>query len=102
MNEVNKKMSAQNATNKNTIHNIILEGRRKMSVSGVTDVDRFDENAVLLYTTMGELTVRGTDLHVNDLSVESGEMNIEGDITSIVYGDPDRHSPLSFVGKIFR
>lgn len=102
MNEVNKKMSAQITAGKNAIHNIILEGRRKMSVSGVTDVDRFDENAVLLYTTMGELTVRGTDLHVNDLSVESGEMNIEGDIESIIYGDPDRHSPLSFIGKIFR
>lgn len=93
MNEVNKKMP---------VHNLILEGRNKLSVSGVTDVDRFDENTVLLYTSMGELTVRGTDLHVNDLSVESGEMNIEGEINSIVYGDPDRHSPLSFLGRIFR
>ena len=82
MNEVNKKMP---------VHNIILEGRRKLSVSGVTDVDRFDENTVLLYTSMGELTVCG-----------SGEMNIEGEIRSIVYGDPDRHSPLSFLGRIFR
>ncbi len=97
MNEVNKKTQVQNS-----IHNIILEGRKKMSVSGVTDVDSFDENTVLLYTTMGELTVRGSDLHVNDLSVESGEMNIEGEIKSIVYCDPDRRSPLSFVGKIFR
>lgn len=93
MNEVNKKMPA---------HNIIMEGRKKLSVSGVTDVDRFDESAVLLYTSMGELTVCGTDLHVNDLSVESGEMNIEGEIKSIIYGDPDRHSPLSFLGRIFR
>lgn len=102
MNEVNKKMSPQNASGKNAVHNIILEGRKKMSVSGVTDVDRFDENTVLLYTTMGEMTVRGEDLHVNDLSVESGEMNIEGEIRSVVYGDIDRRSPLSFVGKIFR
>lgn len=93
MNEVNKKMA---------VHNVILEGRRKLSVSGVTDVDKFDEDTVLLYTSMGELTVRGSDLHVNDLSVESGEMNIEGEIRSIVYGDSDRHSPLSFLGKIFR
>jgi len=92
-----------NDTNKKApVHNLILESRNKLSVSGVTDVDRFDENIVLLYTSMGELTVRGTDLHVNDLSVESGEMNIEGEIQSIAYGDPDRRSPLSFVGKIFR
>ncbi|MBR4095833.1 MAG: YabP/YqfC family sporulation protein [Oscillospiraceae bacterium] len=93
MNEVNKKMP---------VHNIILEGRRKLSVSGVTDVDKFDESTVLLYTSMGEMTIRGTDLHVNDISVESGEMNVEGEIQSIVYGDPDRHSPLTFLGKIFR
>ncbi|MBQ5319859.1 MAG: YabP/YqfC family sporulation protein [Oscillospiraceae bacterium] len=93
MNEVNKKTA---------VHNIILEGRRKLSVSGVTDVDKFDESTVMLYTSMGELTVCGTDLHVNDLSVENGEMNIEGEIRSIVYGDPDRHSPLTFLGKIFR
>ena len=93
MNEVNKPA---------LVHNIILEGRKKLSVSGVTDVDHFDESTVLLYTTMGEMTVRGTDLHVNTLSVESGEMDIEGEISGIVYGDSDRRSPLSLFGKIFR
>lgn len=93
-----------NDVNKNTtiIHNLILEGRKKLSVSGVTDVDHFDENTVLLYTNMGELTVKGSNLHVNDLSVTSGEMNVEGDIQSVVYGDKDRQSPLSFFGKLFR
>ena len=93
MNEVN---------NKSQVHNIIIEGRKKLSLSGVTDVDRFDENTVVLYTSMGELTVRGSDLHVSDLSVTSGEMNIEGDIDSLVYGDKDLRSPLSFIGKTFR
>ncbi len=94
MNEVNKKDTA--------IHNLILEGRKRLSVSGVTDVDSFDENTVLLYTNMGELTVKGSDLHVNDLSVTSGEMNIEGDIQSVIYGDKERQSPLGFIGKLFR
>lgn len=84
------------------VHNIILEGRKKLSVSGVTDVDKFDENTVLLYTSMGEMTVKGSDLHVNGLSLESGEMNIEGDISGIIYGDTDRRAPLSIFGKIFR
>lgn len=91
-----------NDVNNKTIHNIILEGRKKMSLSGVTDVDRFDENTVLLYTNMGELTVKGSDLHVSDLSVTSGEMNIEGDINEIIYGDRELRSPLSFLGKLFR
>lgn len=94
MNEVNKKDTA--------IHNLILEGRKMLSVSGVTDVDSFDENTVLLYTNMGELTVKGSDLHVNDLSVTSGEMNIEGDIQAVIYGDKERQSPLGFIGKLFR
>mgnify|MGYP000079104359 FL=1 len=94
MNEVNKKDT--------TIHNLILEGRKRLSVSGVTDVDSFDENTVLLYTNMGELTVKGSDLHVNDLSVTSGEMNIEGDIQAVIYGDKERQSPLGFIGKLFR
>ena len=83
-------------------HSIIRENRTKMTVSGVTDVDRFDENTVLLYTSMGELTVKGSNLHVNDLSVTSGEMNIEGDIDAVIYGDKDRQSPLSFIEKLFR
>lgn len=93
-----------NDVKKNTpvIHSIILEGRKKLSVSGVTDVDCFDENTVLLYTNMGELTVKGSELHVNDLSVTSGEMNVEGNIEAIIYGDRDRQSPLSFLGKLFR
>ncbi len=97
MNDVNMKAKSQNV-----VHNLIMEGRKKISLSGVTDVDHFDENTVLLYTQLGELTISGKDLHVNDLSVDTGEMNIEGDIWSIVYGDEDRRSPLSFFGKLFR
>ena len=85
-----------------TVHNIILQNRRLLSVSGVTDVDRFDEKAVLLYTSMGELTVTGSDLHVNSVSVESGEMTVEGDISSVVYGDKDRRCSLSAIAKLFR
>lgn len=91
MNDVNEKA-----------HSIIAENRRKLSISGVTDIDCFDENTVLLYTTMGELTIKGSDLHVNDLSVANGEMNIEGEIDAIIYGDKDLRSPLSFIGRLFR
>jgi sporulation protein YabP len=82
-------------------HNIILESRRKLSISGVTDVDRFDEDIIHIYSSLGEITVKGSDLHVVDLSVETGEMNIEGNIDSLVYGE-NRTSPLSFIAKIFK
>ena len=43
----------------NNYHNVIMEGRSKVSISGVTDVDCFDENTILIYTIMGELTIKG-------------------------------------------
>lgn len=87
---------------KKTFHNIILENKNKLSISGVTDVDCFDERTVKLYTQLGELSVQGKDLHINAMSVETGEMQIEGEITALVYGSPEIKSPLSFIGKLFK
>ncbi len=83
-------------------HTMILENRRTLSLSGVTDVDSFDEREIVLYTGLGELTVTGRDLHINTVSIETGNMNIEGDIWSVQYGDRDKHSPLSLLGRLFR
>lgn len=87
---------------KTNSHNVIMENRSKISLSGVTDVDCFDENTILIYTIMGELTIKGKKLQVNDFSVETGEMSLQGDIYSIIYGDKDKKSPLSFFAKLFR
>ncbi|MBR5543144.1 MAG: sporulation protein YabP [Oscillospiraceae bacterium] len=65
--------------------NIIIENRSRMSVSGVSDVENFDENTVVLYTTRGLLTVRGVGLHIERLSLESGELAVEGTIDGIEY-----------------
>lgn len=86
----------------NAMHNIIMEGRSKMSISGVTDVDCFDENTILIYTIMGELTIKGKHLQVNDVSVETGEMSLHGDIWSIQYGDKDKRTPLTWFSKLFK
>ncbi len=86
----------------NKPHNLILENRKKLSISGVTDVDSFDEKTVILYTQMGELTIQGKNLHVNGLDVETGEMTVEGDIWALTYGDKDRRGSLGFFGKLFR
>ncbi|HNX64987.1 MAG TPA: sporulation protein YabP [Oscillospiraceae bacterium] len=86
----------------NKPHNLILENRKKLSISGVTDVDSFDEKTVILYTQMGELTIQGKNLHVNGLDVETGEMSVEGDIWALTYGDKDRRGTLGFFGKLFR
>lgn len=77
-----------------------LENRRRLTISGVTDTDRFDEKSVLLYTVLGELTVKGSDLHISELSVESGEMLIEGEINALIFGDSQVKGPLSFFERI--
>jgi sporulation protein YabP len=83
-------------------HNIILEDRRALTVSGVSDVDSFDEQAVMLFTELGELTIRGVDLHMNKLNVETGEVSIEGNISSLSYQDDTPRSSGGFMGKLFR
>lgn len=83
-------------------HNLILENRKNLSLSGVTDVDSFDEKSICLYTELGELTIQGRDLHIDSISVETGNMSITGDIWAVIYGDKDRKAPLSALGKLFR
>lgn len=81
-------------------HNVLLEDRKKLSVSGVCDVDSFDEETIIVFTQLGELTVRGNDLHINSLSVETGELLIEGSIYAVVYTD-DREKKEGFFSKMF-
>ncbi len=83
-------------------HNIILEERSRLSVSGVTDVESFDESEISLYTTLGELSIKGKCLHVDEMSLESGNISITGDVKSMVYGDKDRTKKPTLWGKITR
>ncbi|WP_295153522.1 sporulation protein YabP [uncultured Ruminococcus sp.] len=83
-------------------HNAIMENRSKLMLTGVNDVERFDENLVVLYTQLGELTIKGEELHIREMSVESGELNIDGKISALIYGQRDAVSRLGFFGKLFR
>lgn len=66
-------------------HSLILEEKEKLSISGVTDVDTFDETKIILFTEDDTLEVEGCDLHIQKLNVSDGEMLIEGNIDSIIY-----------------
>lgn len=68
-------------------HSVILEERRRLSITGVTDIDSFDEENVLVYTEAGELMVHGAGIHINRIDVASGELLLEGDITGMEYTD---------------
>ncbi len=81
--------------------NCILEDRRKLSVSGVTEVGGFDDTSVTAVTECGELTVRGEGLHITKLSLEVGELNIEGTIEALQYTDRETKSG-GFFARVFR
>lgn len=82
-------------------HNCILEDRKTLSVSGVNDVDSFDEQTIVAITDLGELTIRGEKLHITRLSLEIGELQIEGNISALSYADIAPKNS-SFWGKVFR
>lgn len=68
-------------------HQVIMENRNTLSVSGVSDVDSFDGTTVVVYTALGELTVRGDGLQIQRLNVETGDLSLTGTIDSLAYAE---------------
>lgn len=91
-------------TGKPKVQNIIIENREKMSISGVIDVESFNDENVIIDTDLGVLIVRGEDLRISRLNLDNSELNIEGDIYSCEYGDRDssRSKAFGFLGKMFK
>lgn len=89
--------------NSNVIQNLILENRGKLSVSGVLDVLSFDDQIVIIETELGLLTVKGENLRINKLSIDTSEVIVEGEVNSISYSSKDLDKKNEgFLGKIFK
>ncbi len=76
-------------------HGIIIENRSKMSITGVIDVQSFDDQTVILKTELGDLTIKGEGLKVNSFAVETGSIMIEGNIIALAYSVNNRKSVMS-------
>ncbi|MFZ2537804.1 MAG: sporulation protein YabP [Oscillospiraceae bacterium] len=83
-------------------HNIILEDRKVLSISGVNDIDSFDDKLVVLYTELGELTIKGNNLHISKLNVETGELTMDGEIIAIFYNDDKPKKNNKLFSKVFQ
>lgn len=81
-------------------HSIILEGRNKLSVSGVEDVERFDDGEITMTTVCGDLIVRGEGLHIEKLSLDTGDISVEGQVTYMGYEETVPAG--SFWSRLFR
>jgi len=71
-------------------HHILLEGRVQLSVSGVEEVESFDESTIVMITSQGTLVVRGEELHIEKLSLDGGDLKVEGTVDSLTYEDEGR------------
>ena len=82
-------------------HTVSSADRHTLSLTGVTDVDSFDDTAIVAYTDHGGLTVRGSGLHITRLSLDSGDLELEGNLSSLVYSDAGGRRK-GLLGKLFR
>ncbi len=87
----------------NIVQNVILENRNKLSISGVLDVLSFDDQIVILETELGLLTVKGENIKINKLSIDTSEVVIEGEIFNIGYSEKNMNEKeSSLIRKIFK
>ena len=83
--------------------NLIMDNRNKLTVSGVLDVDSFNEECIVTDTCLGLLIIRGRALHINKLNIEKAELHVEGDIISCEYIDEKKPKSGGFglFGRMF-
>ena len=72
------------------LHNIIMENREKISMSGIKKVDNFDDQSVILLTEMGELAIKGENLHISKMDVDTGDLKVTGKIHGLIYNETQR------------
>ncbi len=69
-------------------HKLQLNERRQLTMTGVTEVVSFDEGAVVLQTSLGTLVIQGRELRLKTLSLDGGQVAVDGTVTSLVYEEP--------------
>ena len=86
------------------VHKVMISNRSSGVLNGVIDVLSFDVGEILLETEQGMLMIKGKDLHVNRLTLEKGEIDVEGRIDSLAYSDvgSSARQGESFLGRLFK
>ncbi len=82
-------------------HSLIIEDRRNLVISGVTEVDNFNDEEITLFTSYGQVTVKGEGLQVSVLNTDSGDVTASGKINSVSYSEKYEKHP-GFLGRLFR
>ena len=82
-------------------HHVVIEDRKSLTVSGVEDVERFDENTIVLSTSRGAMVVAGENLHIEKLSLDGGDLKVEGAIDALMYEEGRGEKP-GLLARLFR
>lgn len=69
-------------------HKLTLNERKNLTMTGVTEVISFDDTAVVLNTSLGTLTVQGSGLQLKTLSLDGGQVAVDGNVASLFYEEP--------------
>ncbi|MBQ9937220.1 MAG: YabP/YqfC family sporulation protein [Oscillospiraceae bacterium] len=81
-------------------HNVIMSNREKLSLTGVTDVGKFDSNVVVCYLSSGELVIKGENLRVDSVNTTTGDMEVNGKINALIYTEQTK--TVGLISKIFK
>ena len=82
-------------------HRLELDGRERLVVTGVEEVERFDEEEIVMSTVRGTMVVRGTGLHIEKLSLDGGELKVEGNVDALTYEDEGGGERTGFFARLF-
>jgi sporulation protein YabP len=83
-----------------TPHRLTLDRRSRLTVSGVDEVASFHESSIRMTTQAGVLLVRGSALHIEKLSLDGGDLLVEGTVDALIYEEPEE--PVSFLSRLLR
>lgn len=90
-----------NLSQRTRLHSIKIDSREKTVITGVDDVDNFNENEINIITTAGYLTLTGNDLHITRLNLDEGQLIIEGYIAGVHYSENEMKNE-GFFGRMFK
>ncbi len=90
----------ENNSQSPAIHNIIMENRKKLTISGVKRVENFDDNIIVLDTQMGQMTLKGENLHISKMDIDIGNLSVSGNFYGLIYNETSNSN--SFFKRIFK
>lgn len=82
--------------------NIMIENRERVNLTGVIDIHSFDDELVLVETNLGIITLKGINLKINKLNLDSNELSVEGKVNSLGYSENMEQKKSNMIGKLFK